>query len=147
MCDELPRRRESIVTFVRQMGNKDTSEMYLKHLRVNKEKIISALKWLKIHHSGYHDITIDTGNLDWMKGRKQSTLVAGLPHVELTEEKIEDNRQYCSEVQCSRDNEIDSGFQFTTTSLNESTTPQTDEQLRPLDELKAVLKETTRSKS
>ena len=38
MCDELPRRRESIVTFVRQMGNKDTSEMYLKHLRVNKEK-------------------------------------------------------------------------------------------------------------
>jgi hypothetical protein len=45
-------------------------------------------------------------------------------------------------VQCSRDNETDSGFQFTTTSLNESTTPQTDEQLRPLDQLKAVLKET-----
>ena len=142
MCDELPRRRDSIITFVRQMGNKSTSEMYLKHLRVNKEKIISALKWLKIHHSGYHDITIKKDNLDWMKGKKQSSLVAGLPHVELTEEKIGDNRQYCSEVQCSGDNEKDSGFQFTTTALNKSTMPQTDEQLKPLDELKSVLKET-----
>ena len=82
-----------------------------------------------------------------MKGKKQSSLVAGLPHVELTEEKIEDNRQYCSEVQCSGDSEIDSGFQFTTMALNKLTMPQTDEQLRPLDEVKAVLKETTRSKS
>ena len=70
MCDELPRRRESIVMFVRQMGNKDTSEMYLKYLRVNKRKIISALKWLKIHHSGYHGIMINIDDLSWIKGGK-----------------------------------------------------------------------------
>ena len=63
MCNEIPRYREQIVTFVYQMGNKDTSEMYLKHLRVNNEKITSELEWLKIHHSGYHDITINIDNL------------------------------------------------------------------------------------
>ena len=64
---KLLRGRKLIVTFVRQMGNKNTSEMHLKHLRVNKKKIILALEWLKIHHSGYHDIKIKTGNLSWMK--------------------------------------------------------------------------------
>ena len=67
MCNKLPRRRESIVTFVHQMGNKGTSEMYSKHPRVKKKKVISALEWLKIHHTRYHDITINTDNQRWMK--------------------------------------------------------------------------------
>ena len=74
MCDELPRRRESVVTFVRQIGNKDTFEMHLKHLRVYRKKIIPALEWLKIHHSGYHDIKIKTGNLSWMKEKNNPHL-------------------------------------------------------------------------
>ena len=73
--------------------------------------------------------------------------MAGIPNVELTNEKIKDGRQFCSEVQCSGDNEIDAGFQFTTTAPNKSMIPQTDEQLKPLDELKDVLKETTRLKN
>ena len=77
-----------------------------------------------------------------MKGGKESTLVVGIPHVELTNKKIKDNRKFCSEVQCSRDKEIDAGFQFTTTAPNKSMMPQTDKQSRPLYELKDVLKET-----
>ena len=77
-----------------------------------------------------------------MKGKKQSSLAAGLPHVELTKEKTKDNRQFFSKVQCSRDNEIDAGFQSTTTAPNKPMTPQTDKQSRPFDELKGVIKET-----
>ena len=68
--------------------------------------------------------------------------MVGIPHVELTDEKIKDNRQFFSEVQCSGDNEIDVEFQSTTMAPNKSMLPQADEKLRPLNELKDVLKET-----
>ena len=105
------------------------------------------MEWLKIHHSWYHDILMtNTENLIWMKGEKILTLVAGLPHIKLTDKNIKDNRQFCSDVQCSEDTRIDAGFQFTTTAPNKSMMPQTDKQLRQPDKLKDVLKETNEVK-
>ena len=49
---------------------------------------------------------------------------------------------FVKKVQCSRDNEIDAGFQFTTMAPNKPMTSLTDKQSRPLDELKDGLKET-----
>ena len=37
MCDELPNRKETVVTFVREMGNKSNHSMLLRHLKVNKK--------------------------------------------------------------------------------------------------------------
>ena len=78
MCDERPRHRESVVTFLHQMDDKKTSEMHLKHLEVNKKKVTSTSEWLKIHHSGYHDISISMNNLSSMEEKDQSTLMAGI---------------------------------------------------------------------
>ena len=99
--------RESVVTFVHRMGNKQTSEMYLTHVRVNRKKVTLALEWLKIHHSGYHDITINIDNLTWMNRGDRSTLVAGIQHIEMEDKKSNDNRQCCSKVQCARDSKTD----------------------------------------
>ena len=80
------------------------------------------------------------------EGGKESTLVAGIPHFELTGEKIKDNRQFSLEVQCSGDNGIDAEFRSTTIAPNKLMMPQTNKQLKPLDELKDVIKETNQVK-
>ena len=67
MCMELPQTETSMVTFVRHISNRVTGESISRHYKVNKRKVIAALKWLKIHHSGYHGITINESNLDWIK--------------------------------------------------------------------------------
>ena len=67
MCMELPQTETSMVTFVRHISNRVTGESISRHYKVNKKKVIAALKWLKVHHSGYHGITINESNLDWIK--------------------------------------------------------------------------------
>ena len=47
MCDELPNRKETILVFIRYIGNKDTSAVYPKSMRVNRRNVIKALLWLK----------------------------------------------------------------------------------------------------
>ena len=66
MTEELPRHPNQIVTFLRQMGNSKTSEVKFKSLRVRRDYVIRALKWLKIHHCEYRNITIKESNLDWV---------------------------------------------------------------------------------
>jgi hypothetical protein len=53
MCNELPLRKESMVVFIRYLGNKDTSDVYPKSLRVNKQNVLEALLWLKKHNPQY----------------------------------------------------------------------------------------------
>ncbi len=46
MCNELPLRKEAVVVIIRYIGNKDTSAVYPKSLRVNKQNVLEALLWL-----------------------------------------------------------------------------------------------------
>ena len=66
VCNILPRQKESVVTFVRWLSNKKDARPFPKQMRVRKKQVLDALRWLKIHHSGYHDIIINESNLDWM---------------------------------------------------------------------------------
>lgn len=68
MCDELPQRKETLLTFVRNIGNKDTDAVFPISLRVNRLKVLNALKWLKKHNPFYRNIKIKEENLDWMNG-------------------------------------------------------------------------------
>lgn len=68
MCDELPQRKETLLTFVRNIGNKDTDAVFPISLRVNRLKVLNALKWLKKHNPFYRNIQIKEENLDWMNG-------------------------------------------------------------------------------
>lgn len=68
MCSELPQQKSNMVIFVRHISTRLTGEVRSRHFRVNKTKVIRALEWLKIHHIGYHDITINESNMDWIAG-------------------------------------------------------------------------------
>jgi hypothetical protein len=56
------------------IGNKDTSAVYPKSLRVNKQYVLTALLWLKKHNPHYADITINELNLDWMNGKHEANI-------------------------------------------------------------------------
>ena len=43
MCDELPQRKETLLTFLRNIGNKDTDAVFPISLRVNRLKVLNAL--------------------------------------------------------------------------------------------------------
>jgi len=78
MCDELPNRKETVLVFICYIGNKDTSAVYPKSMRVNRRNVIEALLWLKKYNPLYQDVTIKESNLDWMKdkdevGRKEKS--------------------------------------------------------------------------
>jgi hypothetical protein len=85
MCDELPQRSESVVTFIRQIGNKDTSGGYPEMLKVKKNNVIEALRWLKKHNPFYKHITIAPSNMDWMKGREEANLASVAETIEMKE--------------------------------------------------------------
>ena len=70
-CDVLPQRKEMILTFVRNIGNKDTDAMFPINLRVNRLKVLNARKCLQKHNPFYQNIQIREENLDWMNGAKE----------------------------------------------------------------------------
>jgi hypothetical protein len=41
---------------------------------VNKQKVLSALYWLKNHNHEYRNITIQTSRFDWMKENTECSL-------------------------------------------------------------------------
>lgn len=67
MCTELPQTQSNMVIFIRHMNDHHEGIQKSRHYKVRKEKVLTALRWLKIHHRGYHDITILESNLDWIK--------------------------------------------------------------------------------
>ncbi len=64
MCNELPLRKETMVVFIRYLGNKDTCAVYAKSLRVKRKNVLEALIWLKKHNPLYSDTSIRENNLD-----------------------------------------------------------------------------------
>jgi len=68
----LPRHPDSIVTYIQQMGNSQTSSVYLDHLKVRRNYVLQALEWLRIHNSKYRDITINPSYLDWINGKDEA---------------------------------------------------------------------------
>jgi hypothetical protein len=74
MCDELPHRKEQVLVFIRYIGNKDTSAVYPKSMRVNQQNVIDALSWLKKHKPHYSNVTFNESNLDWMKDKDEANI-------------------------------------------------------------------------
>ena len=74
MCDVLPLRKEQVLVFIRYIGNKDTSAVYPKSMRVNRQNVINALHWLKKHNPHYSNVAINELNLDWMKDKDKANI-------------------------------------------------------------------------
>lgn len=71
VCNDLPRAQVEICTLIREyMKN---GEMKAHRFTIRKSKVLSVLKWLKIHHPSYKDITINEKNLDWVGETDEGT--------------------------------------------------------------------------
>jgi len=71
MCNILPQERSQAVKRIRQIVQPHQANHQSEILKVNRHKVLKALHWLKIHHAGYHDITIKPTNLDWIPTEKE----------------------------------------------------------------------------
>ena len=74
VCTILPQLKCQVVKYIREIGNTDSSRHRWEMLRVNRGRVLRALRWLKIHNSEYADIVIDETNLEWMKGRQECSI-------------------------------------------------------------------------
>lgn len=67
LCNELPRLPQDVEvvkinkSFQEEIGGKAKNKNFL----VNKTRVLTALRWLKKYHIGYHDINIIPENLNW----------------------------------------------------------------------------------
>ena len=53
------------------IGNKDTDNLFPTSLRVNRVKVVKALKWLQKHNPFYRNIKIKEENFDWMNSAEE----------------------------------------------------------------------------
>ena len=49
--------------------------MHLQYLKVQRNKVIKALKWLELHHTEYNDITINKLNLGWINDQSEAVVL------------------------------------------------------------------------
>ena len=63
VCDILPRTNISMVTLIRDIKQDKNTPTCKKEYRINRNKVISALYWLKRHHNGYKNIKINEQNI------------------------------------------------------------------------------------
>ena len=103
MAMTLPQRPESVVTFIRAMGNQETTDLKLKHLRVSRERVVTALKWLQLHHEGYHDVKIDETRLDWMKDQDTAIIKGNEKKLVFDDKNQPPTEDFVSKVQCAGD--------------------------------------------
>ena len=103
MAMTLPQRPESVVTFIRAIGNKDTTDLKLKHLKVSKVRVVRALQWLKIHHEGYHDVSIDMTRFAWMKGNETAIIKGNEKKLVFEDQNKPISKDFVSKVQCAGD--------------------------------------------
>ncbi len=87
MCNELPLRKEAMVVFIRYLGNKNTTAVYPKSLRVNRQNVLDALIWLKRHNPLYSNISIVESNLDWMQGEDEVSIARNAELIRLRNSK------------------------------------------------------------
>ncbi|GAH33238.1 unnamed protein product, partial [marine sediment metagenome] len=126
MCDELPQKKDTIVTFIQNIGNKDTSAVFPASLRVNRKKILNALMWLKRHNPFYGNVQIKAENLDWMEGKEEvnlSTKGEDLGIKCTTRSKKEnEEEEYVSNAHCTKDDCKDGDLPMQTVHSNSAKT-------------------------
>ena len=76
-----------MVVFIRYLGNKNTTAVYPKSLRVNRQNVLDALLCLRRHNLLYSDISIVESNLDWMQGEDEVSIARNAEQFQLRNSK------------------------------------------------------------
>jgi len=122
------------------MGNRTTSETYLKHMRVRRQKVLDAFRWPKLHHSGYPDIKIQPETLDWMNDKSVASVQSGNCRIKVEECVPHQFTEFVSRVQCARDFEKEHDLEFSTLVVGDMHTIPNIEQSQPIYKLMKVAK-------
>ena len=131
LCNVLPQRKETILTFVRHMTCKGTKTTSVKNLRVNRQRILEALYWLKDHHTGYRNIIIDESNLDWMGGKDEG-IIATETELAKDEEAENERNEF---VSTAHEPQVDGEVECFTAQCNTKREIPTSDQAVPINEL------------
>ena len=93
VCTELPRLPSScsVVRYIKETNSRVVGSTSVSLFTVRREVIIRALWWLKQHHIGYKNITINESNLEWMDGESEKELpIPAETTLQNNEEEMED---------------------------------------------------------
>jgi len=132
----LPRLPSEIVTFIRQMGNSETTAVHLSHLKVQKKVVLDALKWLKLHHCGYRHITISESKLDWIGESGSTSMFGQIRNIRVNGKQVSRSQKPAvSQVQCMEPVIDAPQLDFTTVGFNGSELGTNPVQLELMDEL------------
>lgn len=139
MCDELPQRKETLVTFLRNIGNKDTDNVFPTSLRVNRLKVVNALKWLQKHNPFYRNIKIKEENFDWMNGAEEVNMGSHgivLNMKESSRSKMKETEdEHVSNVHSAKQDDDDDTLPMRTAHANEAIKVPSGRQAEPIKEL------------
>jgi len=121
VCNTLPRKQSDLVTYIRKTGNKNTSAVKLKHLRVRRKRVLDALNWLKIHNSEYKSINIAEERLDWMDNKDEAMMSDNVNILDLEDPDVpKDQQPVVAKVQCLGDLEPSNDLEFATMAINDN---------------------------
>ena len=136
VCDVLPRRKEAILTFIRQQKSNQSTGTLFKHHRINRVRVLTALRWLKRHHVGYRDITIKEDNFWFDEEEFDTTKDAKITEVLAEDEVGNDGEEFVSREQVVEpDTDIVDEFEMSTMHANEKKTIPCGEETEPIKEL------------
>ena len=151
MCDELPLAKDTVLTFLRNIANKDTNAVFPTTLKVNRERLLSALKWLKRHNPFYKNIRIVEANLDWMNGQQEANICTEGIDMNLKEtaslKKREQEEEFVSSSNKSGEDFDDSGndIQISTAHANTRQKVPSGRQAAPIREFIDIAKQTNQT--
>ena len=151
MCDELPLAKNTVLTFLRNIANKDTSAVFPTTLRVNRERLLNALKWLKRHNPFYKNIRIVEANLDWMNGKQEANICTEGIDMNLKEtaslKKREQEEEFVSSSNKSKEDFSDSNndIEISTAHANTRQKVPSGRQAEPIREFIDIAKKTNQT--
>ena len=142
MCNELPQKKDTILTFIRNIGNRTTSSYFPTSLRVRRQQVLDALVWLKRHNRFYENIQIKEENMEWMEGRDEVNLCTKALELEI---KTTDgsNKQDNEEEYVSPCHKVDQGkdeIPMTTIHSNDKVALPRGESAKPIKEFMDIAK-------
>jgi uncharacterized protein YbaR (Trm112 family) len=140
-CNVLPRMKKSVVTFIRQLKSNTSTQTSAKQYKVNRDRVLKALQWLKRHHDGYKDITINMDNL-WFEGEEVNILDDAT-----TFNMDEGPKQQVERVSQAHDKDLgdvepEEGFEISTMHTNEEVTVPRGAPTEPIVDLINTAEET-----
>ena len=124
---------------MRNIGNKDTDNVFPTSVTVNRIKVVNALKWLQKQKLFYRNIKIKEENFDWMNGIEEVIMGSDGIVVNMKEslrskmKEMED--EHISNAHSTKQDDHDDTLPMRTVHASEANKVPTGRQAEPIKEL------------